>query len=281
MLVTDGRRSRLPLLELVPAAVAGGVDAVYLRDVALPLPELAALVQGVRDRVGNGVAIQVNGGPAVARAAKTGLHLRERDSEIAAARSQLPPTTLLGRSVHTVESARGSTGADYVLAGHVYPSASKPGLPPLGLVGFAAIASAAPCPALAIGGITPERVAEVVRAGASGVAVIGAITEADDPQAAAASLRAALDAALRNQEQEVRMQDTTATAASTFEIVVNGKSVTVPSGATVHDFLASKRMTDAMAIVERNGEIVPRGDYATTALQRGDNLEVVHAVGGG
>ena len=76
------------------------------------------------------------------------------------------------------------------------------------------------------------------------------------------------------------MQDATATAA-TIEIVVNGKSVTVPVGATVHAFLAGKRMTDAMAIVERNGEIVPRGEYAATTLQPGDNLEVVHAVGGG
>ena len=65
------------------------------------------------------------------------------------------------------------------------------------------------------------------------------------------------------------------------EIVVNGKPLSVFAGATVHDFLAGKRMTDAMAIVERNGEIVPRGEYGDTPLQAGDRLEVVHAVGGG
>ena len=65
------------------------------------------------------------------------------------------------------------------------------------------------------------------------------------------------------------------------EIVVNGKPVSVLAGATVHDFLVDKRMTDAMAIVERNGEIVPRGEYGNTVLQPGDRLEVVHAVGGG
>ena len=68
---------------------------------------------------------------------------------------------------------------------------------------------------------------------------------------------------------------------SAVEIVVNGKPISVAAGATVHDFLASKRMTDAMAIVERNGEIVPRGEYGETPLQTGDRLEVVHAVGGG
>ena len=208
MLVTDGRRARLPLLELVTAAVAGGVEAVYLRDVALPLPDLTAVVQEMRERVGDGTAIVVNGGPEIARAAKAGLHLRERDIDIAAARDQLPPATLVGRSVHSVEAATGSTGADYVLVGHVYSSASKPGLPPLGVSGVAVIAAAASCPALAIGGITPERVAEVVGAGASGVAVIGAIAEADDPTVAAASLRMALDDALREQQKELRMQDT-------------------------------------------------------------------------
>ena len=68
---------------------------------------------------------------------------------------------------------------------------------------------------------------------------------------------------------------------SAVEIVVNGKPISVFAGATVHDFLAGKRMTDAMAIVERNGEIVPRGNYGDTPLQAGDRLEVVHAVGGG
>jgi thiamine-phosphate pyrophosphorylase len=281
MLVTDGRRTHLPLPDLVAAAVAGGVDTVYLRDVALPLPELVGLVHEVRHRVGDGIALLVNGGPEAARAAHTGLHLREREIDIATARARLPPATLVGRSVHSVASAKASTGADYTLAGHVYPSASKPGLPPLGLAEFAAIAAAAPCPTLAIGGITTERVAAVVHAGAAGIAVISAIAEAKDPRAAAASLRAALDNALQEQEKTMSMSDGAAATFATIEVVVNGKSTPVPTGATVHDFLASKRMTDAMAIVERNGEIVSRGDYAITALAPGDRLEVVHAVGGG
>jgi sulfur carrier protein len=71
------------------------------------------------------------------------------------------------------------------------------------------------------------------------------------------------------------------TSVPATELTVNGKSVSVPTGSTVHDFLASKKMTDAMAIVERNGEIVPRDAYGTTVLEEGDRLEVVHAVGGG
>ena len=225
----------------------------------------------------------VNGGPQAALATGTGLHLRERDMAPHAARAVLGPGVAIGRSVHTAEGAAAATGADYVLAGHVYPSPSKPGLPPLGLAGLATIVAVAPCPAIAIGGITPDRVAEVIRAGARGVAVIGAIVEAEDPRAAARALRVAVDHALQDHQEDTSMSSEISAGSDTFavEIVVNGKPVSVVAGATVHDFLTGKRMTDAMAIVERNGEIVPRGEYGDTPLQAGDHLEVVHAVGGG
>ena len=278
MLVSDARRARLSLLDLAAEAVAGGVDAIYLRDLD-PSPEKrASAVRDLRQRTGEAAALLINGDAEMALALGTGLHLRERDPALASARATLGPAALIGRAVHAAGGAAAAVGADYVLAGHVYPSASKPGRPPLGVDGLAAIAAAAPCPVIAIGGITPERVAAVVRAGAAGVAVIGAIAEADDPRAAAAELRAALDRALH--EESAMRQEITVTS-TRMEVVVNGKAHALDEGATIHDFLASKGMTDAMAIVERNGEIVPRAVYATTALCDGDRLEVVHAVGGG
>jgi thiamine biosynthesis protein ThiS len=295
MLVTDARRARWPVPELVAEAVAGGVDAIYLRDVDLPAEKLASLLNELRERfaaAGKGTACRapterrflINGDPLTARGGLgIGLHLRERDVSPAAVRAMLGPDMLIGKSVHTAEGSALAAGADFVLAGHVYPSASKPGQPPLGISGFSAIAAAAPCPVLAIGGITPERVPEVVQAGAHGVAVIGAIAEADDPRAAASALRTALDEALQRHAKELTMNQAPSSTrpATTVEIVVNGKTETVSTGATVHDFLASKKMTDAMAIVERNGIIVPRAEYGSTELQPEDRLEVVHAVGGG
>ena len=68
---------------------------------------------------------------------------------------------------------------------------------------------------------------------------------------------------------------------TTITIVVNGKPREIPAGATVHDLLASRKLADSMAIVERNGIILPRDSYATTALAADDQLEIVHAVGGG
>jgi thiamine biosynthesis protein ThiS len=283
MLVTDAPRARMPLLDLVAEAVAGGVDTIYLRDVNGSSEDLALNARTLRARVGNEVVLLVNGGPKAALATGTGLHLRERDMAPHAARAVLGSRVMIGRSVHTTEGAAAATGADYVLAGHVYPSPSKSGLPPLGLAGLASIVAVAPCPTIAIGGITPDHVAEVIRAGARGVAVIGAIVEAEDPRAAARALRVAVDHALQNHQEEASMSSEISAGSDTsaVEIIVNGKSVSVDAGATVHDFLTGKRMTDAMAIVERNGEIVPRGAYGDTPLRAGDQLEVVHAVGGG
>jgi thiazole tautomerase (transcriptional regulator TenI) len=282
MLVTDARRARMPLLDLVMEATVGGVDAIYLRDAGGSIEDLPLTTRTLRAQISDEVTVLVNGGPQAALATGSGLHLRERDMSPAAARTVLGPTVPIGRSVHSPQGALAATGADYVLAGHVYPSPSKPGLAPLGPAGLARIVAFAPCPVIAIGGITSDRVPEVIQAGAHGVAVIGAIVEAEDPRAAARALRVAVDRALQHQEEvSMSAEIIGESETSAVAIVVNGKPLSVFAGATVHDFLAGKRMTDTMAIVERNGEIVPRGDYGKTPLQAGDHLEVVHAVGGG
>jgi thiamine biosynthesis protein ThiS len=283
MLVTDARRARLPLPDLVREATAGGVDAIYLRHARGSIADLALITETLRAQVGDQVTLLVNGSPQAALTTGSGLHLREGDMTTAAARAVLGPSVTIGRAVHTPQGAAAATGADYLVAGHVYPTPSKPGRSPLGPAGLARIVAVAPCPVIAIGGITPERVTEVVQTGARGVAVIGAIVEADDPRAAARALRVAVDRALQQVQEEATMSGESSAGSETpaIAIVVNGKPVSVAAGATIHDFLAGKRMTDAMAIVERNGEIVPRGAYGDTRLQAGDRLEVVHAVGGG
>jgi thiamine biosynthesis protein ThiS len=264
-------------------ATAGGVDGIYLRDVDRPIDDLALITRTLRAQISDEVELLVNGGPQAALTTGSGLHLRERDMSPAEAREVLGSEVLIGRSVHSPDGAVAAIGADYVLAGHVYPSPSKPGLLPLGLRGLAAIVAVAPCPVIAVGGITPEGVSDIMRTGARGVAVIGAIVAAADPRAAARSLRFAVDRALQSHLKEGSMSTESSAVSDTtvIDIVVNGKPVSVSAGATVHDFLAGKRMTDAMAIVERNGDIVPRGRYGDTLLQAGDRLEVVHAVGGG
>lgn len=276
LLVTNPARARLPLPDLAAEAVAGGVDAIYLRHLT-PGDDWAAVLAQMRECVPSEVLLMLPGAPPPGFPS-VGRHLRERDP-LSGPLPQRAPFPL-SRSVHSPHEAARSTGMCYVVAGHVYPSASKPGREPLGLNGLSRIAAAAPIPLVAIGGITPERVASVMATGAQGVAVIGAICEAPDPRVAARAMRAAVDAALTHPVKGSEMNSAPGSE-TTITIVVNGKSRELAAGATVHDLLASRKLADSMAIVERNGIILPRDSYATTILTTGDQLEVVHAVGGG
>jgi thiamine-phosphate pyrophosphorylase len=97
-----------------------------------------------------------------------------------------------------VETARRAEadGADYLGVGPVWGTVTKPGLPPpIGLERLAEVAQAVSVPVIAIGGVTAGNAADAVRAGAAGVAVIGAVAGAADPEAAARALRRALDGA--------------------------------------------------------------------------------------
>ena len=167
---------------------------------------------------------------------------------------------------------------DYLLAGHVFATVSKPGQPPLSLAGLGAIVAASPVPVLAIGGITPERVAATLAAGAAGVAVIGAIAEADDPHHAASDLRTAIE---RAREQSTVKQAEAMPTTAEITATINGRPTALPATSTITAFITGKGFTPEMVIVERNGEIVPRPAYATTVIEAGDRLEIVHAVGGG
>lgn len=282
MLVTDRRRAGRPMADLVAAAVAGGVDAVQVREPDLAPGERLELAGRLKEVVGGRAALLVNGDAATAAALGLGLHLPEGGMATAAGRRLVGDGRLVGRSVHSAAAARAASGADYLLAGHVFRSASKPRREPLGLGGLRGIVEAAWEPTLAIGGIEAGLVAEVIGAGAAGVAVVGAIAEAADPERAAARLRAAVDAALAEfGEPEEEMDARTDAAPVPVAITVNGKPVEVEPETAVTDFLADRGLRPTMVIVEVNGAIVARSRYDETLFAAGDIVEVVHAVGGG
>lgn len=277
MLVTDRRRSRWPLPEFVAAAVAGGVDAIQVREPDLEPAALTELVQTLKAVVKGRARVLVNGNADVAAAAGVGLHLSERSMATASARRAIGDSALLGRSVHSPVAATAAAGSDYLLAGTLFETASKPGVAPIGLTGLGDIVAATWEPVYAIGGIRADRVAAVLAAGAGGVAVIGAIADADDPERAAAALRSAID-----QLTEEGMESTTdEAAAGQVPIVVNGKPVEVEPDTSVTDFLADKGFQPTMVIVELNGTIIARRLYDETFFTAGDQVEMVHAVGGG
>ncbi|HEY5626009.1 MAG TPA: thiamine phosphate synthase [Dehalococcoidia bacterium] len=194
MLVTDralaGGTDRL--VEAVAAAVEGGVNAVQLREKDLAPRDLASLAVRLREAIGRRALLIVNGNADVARdVGADGLHL-PADAPFA----RPDGVMLVGRSVHSVEAAVQAEreGADYVIAGPVYETASHPGVPAAGVGLVSGVVASVSVPVVAIGGITAARVLDVLSAGACGVAAISAVLGAASPRAAASALREALAA---------------------------------------------------------------------------------------
>jgi thiazole tautomerase (transcriptional regulator TenI) len=187
-LISD--RKICPVLELprvAALAVTGGVDAVHIREPGLDDVQLRELTNQVCDELeGRSAHVLVNRSIEVAATSRaTGIQLAEQQiEEIPAARQALGSDALIGVSVHSVEAAQRSEslGADFVIAGHVYETGSKPGQVGRGLEFVREVSSSVRLPVIAIGGITPERVRGVLDAGAYGVAVLSGILVAEDPE---------------------------------------------------------------------------------------------------
>jgi thiamine-phosphate pyrophosphorylase len=199
MLVTDRARLRgRALEEVVSQAIDGGVNAVQLREKDLSGGDLYDLAITLRAVTRGRALLLINDRLDVALAAGAdGVHLPERSVPLRKVRYFAGEACLVGRSVHSVDAAVEAEhdGADYLIAGNVYETTSKPGASAAGVDLIRAVAETVRVPVLAIGGIAPERVRDVIAAGADGIAVIGAVLDAGDPCAAARPLRTALDEA--------------------------------------------------------------------------------------
>jgi thiamine-phosphate pyrophosphorylase len=196
--VTDVRPS---LRELLAAALAGGVDMVQLRDKSASDDELvraAAVFRRLCDE--HGALFWLNDRPdLVAACGADGVHVGQGDVPVAEARRVAGGDVLVGLSTHSPEqldAAIAAGEADQLSVGPVWETPTKEGRRAAGLeyVRYAARV-AGDRPWFAIGGIDLGNVREVIAAGASRVVVVRAIRDADDPRAAAAELRAALEEA--------------------------------------------------------------------------------------
>ncbi|MFO8114342.1 MAG: thiamine phosphate synthase [Halorubrum sp.] len=199
-LVTQASRSADRDTEtVVEAALAGGVDAVQLREKDVPDAERYAVGRRVRELTADaGVPLIVNDRIDIAAAVDAdGVHLGQSDLPVEVAREQLGDEAIVGRSASTVEQARAAedAGADYLGVGAVYGTDSKDvsgDRNGIGTERIAAVADAVDVPVIGIGGIDASNAAAVVEAGATGVAALSAITAAADPEAATAALREAV-----------------------------------------------------------------------------------------
>ncbi|MEM8530135.1 MAG: thiamine phosphate synthase [Chloroflexota bacterium] len=193
--VTDRRTvGDRQLLDVVAAALEGGATVVQLREKQLPTYDMVTFGQILRDLTQSmNVPLIVNDRVDVALAINAqGVHVGPRDMPAKIARQLIGPDRILGVSVATVAEAQQAVqdGADYVGVGDLYGTPSKPDAgAPIGLERLVEIAQSIDIPIVGIGGITVEKAAAVVEAGATGVAVISAVLGAPDPFNAAQQLR--------------------------------------------------------------------------------------------
>jgi thiamine-phosphate pyrophosphorylase len=199
------RRSRLYLVlearphgedprPLLDAALSGGVDVIQLRDKELDGDALVAAAAPFRAACEeHGALFVLNDRPDLVEACGAdGVHVGRSDLPVGQARSLVGPDRLLGLSVSTLDELGDVAGADYVGV-TAFNTPTKEDAVAGGLELLRAAKATLTVPWFAIGGIDFSNAAEVAAAGAPGLAVVRAVRDADDPEAAARSLRAALD----------------------------------------------------------------------------------------
>lgn len=197
--ISDRRRHRLPLFEALVESARGGADVIQVREKKAPAAETYILVQQLQQAISKHqlqTQTFVNDRADIAMAADIGgVHLAAKSLPIPVIVQLRRHTDWSGRigcSVHTLEEAMRAQadGADYVTFGHIFASESHPGVPPRGLSALRRVVDSLSIPVIGIGGIDRRNVAAVLATGCSGIAVIGAVLDSEQPFEATKSLKA-------------------------------------------------------------------------------------------
>jgi thiamine-phosphate pyrophosphorylase len=198
LLVMTDRTATADLMATAAAALRGGCRWIMLREKDLDTVALAEIASRLKV-AGHPcrARITINGDlDAVLVAGADGVHLPQGHSVIDARRA-LGPDALIGTSAHSLDEAVAAerAGADYVTISPVFESAGKPGYGPLlGPGGVSEVAQSVAIPVLALAGVTPDNAAACLAAGAAGIAVMGGVMAADDPERAVRDLVSVLGA---------------------------------------------------------------------------------------
>lgn len=196
LVITDRRQTGQPLEEFAAAVFAGGCRWLSIREKDLPAAARLALTERLVRLAARWQASVTVHGDLAAAALANGVHLPQ-GGDVHAARAALGIGALIGVSAHDLGEAQAAAdaGADYVTLSPVFPSLSKPGHGAQGnLEALRSISVTVAVPVVALGGVTADKVEACRRAGAAGIAVIGAVAHADDPARAVAALIAAFQA---------------------------------------------------------------------------------------
>ena len=160
-------------------------DQLHLREPNLSAAELLDLIDALLAHGYSLDQLTVHDRVDVAHVAGIGVQLTRRSLRVRDVRRHFP-NLVIGKSVHSLAEALAAEaeGADRLLYGHIYPTASKPDLPPRGIDALKQVVTFTTKPVIAIGGITPDRIPEIAATGATGIAVLSGILGQADPLAA-------------------------------------------------------------------------------------------------
>lgn len=183
-------------IDVARAAVAGGADAIQLRIKRRPMGQALKIALAIHEFTSDaGIPLIVNDHVGIAMASNAeGLHIGPDDIALTAARRMLGNEVIIGEttSKHDQAIRAEKLGADYIGVGPVYPSPTEPTREIVGPSRITKAKAVVRLPVVAIGGISLGNLADCIAAGADSVAVISAITRADDMEEATAALKAEL-----------------------------------------------------------------------------------------
>ncbi len=175
----------------------GGADAIQLREKTISDSEFITLAEEVRDiTTKNGTLLIINDRVHIAREINAdGIHLGQQDMSALEARNIVGDKKIIGVSTHSVIQAKQAQkdGADYIAVGPIYPTKTKNYEPSVGIQIIREISKAVNIPFIAIGAITLDNLDEVLKAGASRIAVCSAIIGSKDIYSSTKQFKEKLD----------------------------------------------------------------------------------------
>lgn len=263
------------VVQVMEQALRGGAQILQLRNKSGSREEVLEQAKSLRVLTrAYRVPFIINDYPDIALEVEAdGVHLGQDDMTIHEARRLLGKGRIIGISTHNIGQAvkAEQDGADYIGVGPVYPTNTKPGRAAVTTSFVAEAASRISIPFVAIGGITPDNVDEVLAAGAKRICAVSAIVGSNDPEAVC-----------RKFHQRIQMA---ADAASSGEqsmrrIIVNGQE-RVTAAATVEQLVQSLGQYNKRLVAELDGVLIQRAAWAETKLEDGISIELIHFVGGG
>lgn len=183
-------------VDVARAAIAGGADLIQMRIKRRPMGQALKIAMAMHELTSAaGIPLIINDHVGIAMASNAeGLHIGPDDIALTAARRMLGGEVIIGEttSKHDQAIKAEKMGADYIGVGPIFDSVTKPNKEAVGLARITKIKAVVKIPVIAIGGINADNLADCITAGADGIAVVSAVTMAEDMAAATAELKAAL-----------------------------------------------------------------------------------------